>query len=185
MPLAPLALAAAARRTAAAVACLAAAAATALPRDAAAQDYRLASGIALSAGAADYDLTGSGTTTIIALRADTELRRWLVGELGASALRPKEALASRLTYVVPEAQLQLQIRAGVLRPYLGAGGGWFYAIGPNRKFQSALSASASAGVRIARPNARFGVQAEVRRRGIDRDFSRRVTEATAGAALRF
>jgi hypothetical protein len=176
----------AARRTAAAAASLlAAAAATAAPRRAAAQDYRLASGVALSAGVADFDLTGSGTTAMVALRADAELRRWLVGEIGVGALRPKEARPSRLTYVVPEAQLQLQIRAGALRPYLGGGGGWFYAIGPNRKLQSALSASAAGGVRIAQPGHRYGLQAEVRLRGIDREFSREVTEWTAGAAFRF
>lgn len=159
--------------------------AAAAPRAAAAQDYLLSSGLALSGGVADYELTGSGQTAIVALRADAELRRWLVGELGLSALRPRETLPSRLTYVVPEAQLQLQLRAAAFRPYVGAGGGWFYAIGPNRRSQSALSASASAGVRIGLPDVRFGLQGEVRLRGIDREFSRKVAEATAGLALRF
>lgn len=156
----------------------------AAPRAAAAQDYLLSSGLALSGGVADYDLTGSGRTAMVAIRADAELRRWLVGELGVSALRPTEDLPSRLTYLVPELQLQLQLRAAAFRPYVGAGGGWFYAIGPNRRSQSALSASASAGVRIGLPDVRFGLQGEVRLRGIDREFSRRVAEWTGGVALR-
>ena len=168
--------------TAAAAATLAALAAA--PRSASAQEYRLSSGISLSGGVADYELPGRGRTPIVALRGDAELRRWLVGELGVSALRPTENVNSRLTFVVPELQLQLQLRAAAFRPYVGAGGGWFYAIGPTRNFQSALSGSASAGVRIALPDPRFGLQGEVRLRGIDREFSRRVAEVTAGGAFR-
>lgn len=171
------------RRAAAAVAVLLVAAIA--PRAVRAQDYRLASGVSLSAGAADFDLTGSGTTPIVALRGDAELRRWLVGEFGLSALRPNERFGSRLTYVVPELQLQLQLRAGLLRPYVGVGGGWFYAIGADRDRQSALSASAAAGARIDLTDARFGLRGEVRARGIDREFSRRVTEVTGGVVLRF
>lgn len=156
-----------------------------VPRAAFAQSYLLARGISFSAGAADFDLTGSGVTPTVALRADAELTPWLVGELGVSALRPNEELPARLTYVVPELQLQLQRRAGRVRPYLGAGGGWFYAIGPNRARRSALSASAAAGVRLDLRDLRFGLRAEARVRGIDRKFSRQVAEATGGVVWRF
>ena len=155
------------------------------PRAAAAQDYRLASGVSLSAGVADYSAARGNATATVALRGDAELARWLVGELGVSALRPDEGLGSRLAYVVPELQLQLQLRAGALRPYVGGGGGWFYAIGPNRDRRSAFSLSAAGGLRIDMPSGRSGVQTEVRLRGIDREFSRTVSELTGGVVLRF
>lgn len=158
---------------------------SALPRAAGAQAYLLARGLSFSAGAANFDLTGSGVTPLVALRADAELTRWLVGEVGVSALRPNERFDARLTYVVPELQFQLQLRAGRVRPYLGAGGGWFYAIGADRSRQSALSASAAAGARLDLRDVRFGLRAELRVRGIDREFSRRVAEGTGSVVWRF
>ena len=169
-------------RTALAAALVSAAAA---PRAAAGQDYRLASGFSLSAGAADYSSARGNATATIAVRGDAELTRWLVGELGVSALRPDEGLGSRLTYVVPELQLQLQLRAGALRPYVGGGGGWFYAIGPDRDRRSAFSLSAAGGVRVDLRDVRWGLRAEARARGIDREFSRTVSELTGGVVFRF
>jgi hypothetical protein len=157
----------------------------AMPRDASAQSYLLARGVSLSAGVAEFDLNGSSVTPIVALRGDAELTPWLVGELGVSAIRPNERFASRLTYVVPEIQLQFQRRAGRLRPYVGAGGGWFAAIGPDREGQGALTASAAAGLRFDFEDVRFGLRTELRVRGMDRDFDRRVREWTGGMVWRF
>ena len=155
------------------------------PHTAHAQSYLLARGVSLAAGAASFDLRGSGTTATVALRGDAELTPWLVGELGVGALRPNEAIGPRPIYVVPEAQLQLQLRAGALRPYVGAGGGWFYAIGAGRKGQSARAASAAGGARLDFTDARFGVRAEFRVRGMDREFARRTAEWTGAVVWRF
>ena len=169
-------------RAALAVALVAAAAA---PRALTAQSYRLASGVSVMAGAADYNRARGRATPIVAVRGDAELTRWLVGELGVGAIRPDEGFGSRLTYLVPELQFQLQLRAGAVRPYVGGGGGWFYAVGPDRDRMSAGTLSAAGGVRVDLPDARWGVRADVRARGIDREFSRTVSEITGGGVFRF
>jgi hypothetical protein len=155
------------------------------PVSASAQSYLLARSVTFMGGAAAYELGARSTTPVVALRGDAELTKWLVGDLGLSVLRPNEERGLRRGYAVPEAQLQLQLRAGALRPYVGAGGGWFYAVGANRKGQSAFAASAAAGTRLDFEDVRFGLRAEARVRGMDRDFDRRMTEFTGGIAWRF
>jgi hypothetical protein len=150
-----------------------------------AQSYVLDRSVNIMAGAARFDLVETGTTAIVAFRADAELTRWLVGDLGMSALRPQESVRRGLTYLVPEAQLQLQLRGRGVRPYVGGGGGFWEAVGPNRKGLSRPTASAAAGVRLGLPYARFGARAEVRARQIGRRNVERSTEITGGFAFHF
>lgn len=161
-----------------------AALAAVVPRTARAQAYLLSRGVSLNAGAARWDLDERGTTGVVALRGDAELTPWLAGELGLSALRPNERIG-RLTYVVPEAQLQLQARAGALVPYVGAGAAWWLGVGPTRKGRSHAAGSLSAGVRVLLGDPRFGLRADVRALGLGRDLDQTVVAYTAGAALRF
>jgi len=172
----------AARRFAALV--TAALALAAAPSVAAGQDYLLARSVSLSAGAARFRLAGRGTTGFAALRADAELTPWLAGEFGIAGFRPNETLG-QLTYLVPEAQLQLQVRAGAMTPFVGGGAGWLIGVGPTREGRSLLAGSAAAGVRVNLEDPRFGLRADVRVLGLGRGGEERVTAVTAGAALRF
>ena len=133
------------------------------------------------AGATQYDLSGTGTTAIVGLRAEHELRRWLVGEVALGFFRITPQFdGSKLSYTIPEAQLQLQLPLGIVRPYLGAGGGWVMASG-----QTTGTVSGSLGTRVLVPGTGLDARAELRVRGIGSSFSGATAEWTVGLAYRF
>lgn len=133
------------------------------------------------AGATQYDLSGTGTTAVVGLRAEHQLQRWLVGEvaLGLFRITPQFG-GSSLTYTIPEAQLQLQLPLGIVRPYLGAGGGWVLVRGGETG-----TASGAIGTRVLVPGTGLDTRAELRVRGIGSSFSGATAEWTVGLAYRF
>ncbi|MES3034065.1 MAG: hypothetical protein V4813_08710 [Gemmatimonadota bacterium] len=124
-----------------------------------------------------FDLSGTGNALIISARADVALQRWLLAEGAVSAFRPDEQFGQRRTYVVPEAQLQLQIPFGTLRPYLGLGAGYVFASGRQQ-----VTASTAAGLRVR--VAAVDLRGELRVRGFGSEFSGAAAEWTFGAAYR-
>lgn len=158
------------------------------PRAALAQDavaelplrHRYAAG--LVAGASQFDLSGTGTAGIIGARLEAEAQRWLVAEAALGFFRPEEQFGDRARYTVPEAQLQVQVPLRMLRPYVGAGGGWVLASGGRG---TRGTASGAAGVRLGAPRTRLDARGELRVRGIGRGFSGSTAEWTLGAAYRF
>lgn len=134
------------------------------------------------AGASQFDLSGTGTTAFLSARLEAELRRWLVAEAALNTFRPVEQFGRQARYTVPEAQLQLQVPGRVIRPYLGAGGGFVFAGDGQRRRGTA---SGAAGLRVALPGGRLDARGELRARGIGRYFSGSTTEWTAGIGYRF
>jgi hypothetical protein len=132
----------------------------------------------LMAGVSHYDLATSGSAPIGAIRVDVPLVT-LVGEGSLAAFWPNEAGAHR-TYIIPEAQLQYQFLPLLVRPYIGAGVGWFRAVTGPSPLTNDVTLSASAGVRIGIPLTGIGFRAEVRTREIGSSLSRRTTEYTVG-----
>jgi len=72
--------------------------------------------LSLSAGVAQFDLAGTGNTPTVALRLERAVAaRWLLAEVGAAVLRPREQTGTRQTYAVPEVQLQAQLPTALIR----------------------------------------------------------------------
>lgn len=135
--------------------------------------------LTLMGGVSNYDLATSGSAPIGAIRVDVPLLT-LVGEGSLAAFWPNEAGAHR-TYLIPEAQLQYQFFPMVVRPYVGAGVGWFRAVTGPSPLENDVTVSASLGVRIGIPLTGIGFRAEVRTREMG-GFSRHATEYTIGAS---
>lgn len=143
-------------------------------------------GLAVTAGFSSFDLSGTGTASIFALRAATEFgTRFVVGELGISTMSPREQFDRRVTYVVPEAQLQLQVPFTVVRPYLGVGiGSWISSeAGDSRRTRVAVSGAA--GVRVLPRFTAVSFVVEGRLRGVGDGFSGTTADLNAGLAWLF
>ena len=136
---------------------------------------------AVVGGVSSFDLSGTGTAPIGALRVDVPLLVILAeGSLGVMSANQD---TGRRTYVIPEAQLQYQILPIFVRPYLGVGAGWFKALNGPDPHPSELTLSASAGVRFSIPLMPVGLRAEARVRGIGSRFSGSATELTVGVSF--
>jgi hypothetical protein len=131
-------------------------------------------------GVSHFSLSTTGSAPFGAVRLDLPFASLLVeGSLGA--FRPDEGTVHH-TYFIPEAQLQWQILPVIVRPYVGAGIGWFGAINGASPLPQDVTLSASAGVRIGLPLLGFGLRAEARARGIGSGFNYRATEFTVGVS---
>jgi hypothetical protein len=143
--------------------------------------------VSMSGGAFAYDLSGTGTVPMLAVRAELPLTRFTLVEGGLTAARPDQQFGARTTFLAPEAQLQLQLplAGGRVAPYLGAGAGAALDF-RGRQFggtQADLTASAAGGLR-AWLTEQVGLRAEMRVRGIGRGFTGSAAEWTLGAAWR-
>jgi hypothetical protein len=136
--------------------------------------------LAIVGGVSHFKLATTGTAPFGAVRLEIPFATLLAeGSLGA--FRPDEQTVQR-TYIIPEAQLQWQLLPVIVRPYVGAGLGWFRAVSGPTPRPNDVTYSASAGVRIGLPFLGFGLRAEARTRGIGSGFDRRTTEYTVGVS---
>lgn len=138
--------------------------------------------IGLVGGISQFDLSGTGTTGVVAVRADFNARSWFVVEGGLSLFRPQEQFGKQLSYAIPEVQIQLQLPTRGVRPYLGVGVGSILASGgPGAQ----RMVSGAGGLRIAVPDTRVDLRAELRVRGIGESFTGSIAEWTFGGGYRF
>lgn len=141
--------------------------------------------LSLSVGVSQFDLSGTGTTAIVAARGELPLVRVLLLEGGVAIARPEQQFGVRTTLVMPEVQLQLQVPRRVA-PYLGAGGGLvtdFRGEGHGGRI-TRVTLSGAGGVRVALTR-QFGARAELRVRGIGLGFGGSTADWTLGGAWRF
>ena len=125
--------------------------------------------------------SGGETTPIGELRVAVPLIA-LVAEGSLGVMHPDQNGTSA-TYIIPEVQLQYQFLPLVVRPYIGAGGGWFRGVsGPDPRV-NAGTVSAAAGVRVSPPLIGFGLSGEVRVRHIGGGFNSSATEFTIGISF--
>jgi hypothetical protein len=158
---------------------------TVLAGGAAAQSVAPAPTFSVHAGAFQYDLSGVGTTPMVAVRADFPLGRIALVEGSVGGARPDQQFGERTTLMIPEAQLQFQLPLGRVLPYIGAGGGAFldFRSGENGGLVSAVTGSVAGGVR-AWVTPRVGLRAELRVRGIGSRFTGAAAEWTGGLSWR-
>jgi hypothetical protein len=136
--------------------------------------------LSIAGGVSQFDLSGTGTAPFGAVRLDIPLLS-LIAEGSLGVMRASEDIGHR-TYIIPEAQLQWEILPFLVKPYLGVGGGLFRAVAGPGTHNSEITASASAGVRVAVPLIGAGVRGEVRVRGIGSGFGGSAAEWTLGVS---
>jgi hypothetical protein len=121
--------------------------------------------ISASVGAMQFDASGTGTAPVIALRAAVPLvGSWLLGEGNFSYASLDEQFSDVGTRIgVAEGQLQFQLPLGRVRPYLGAGAGWFHYFNNAPPRATSPTYSAAAGLRVGLSR-RFAARAELRLR---------------------
>lgn len=113
--------------------------------------------------------------------------RFITGEIGLSGLSTKTDIGGRERFLIPEAQIQLQLPLGPFRPYVGIGGG--YVLG-RQNTGAALEGnmsviSSSIGLRTLLAGDRLTLNIEGRGRQYGRDETWTSGEFTAGVGIRF
>ena len=136
--------------------------------------------LSILGGVSHYSLATSGSAPFGAVRLELPVAT-LIAEGSLGVFRPDEQSVHR-TYLIPEVQLQWQIIPVIVRPYVGAGIGWFRAVSGPSPLPNDVTISASAGVRLGLPFLGFGLRAEARTRGIGSGFDRKTTELTIGVS---
>jgi hypothetical protein len=147
--------------------------------------------VSFAVGASQFDASGTGTAPIAAIRAATPLiGQWMLGEVSLSYASLDEQFSTTNTRVgVGEGQLQAQLPATRVRPYLGLGGGWLHYFN-NAAGRSAATptVSGSAGLRMPVASALM-LRGELRLRswkgGGSSGFVNSAAEFTAGIGYRF
>lgn len=123
-----------------------------------------------------------------AVRLDAPIvGRFITGEIGLGGISTKTDVGSRERFLIPEAQLQLQLPLGPFRPYVGLGGG--YVLG-RQNTGAALEGnmsmiSTSIGLRTFLAGDRLTLNIEGRGRQYGRDETWTSAEFTAGVGVRF
>lgn len=134
--------------------------------------------LSVMGGISQYDLSGTGTTPIAAVRVTIPIL-FAVAEGSLGVMRPDEQSGTH-TYIIPEAQLQWELFPLLVKPYVGIGAGMFQAISGPGTHTSQFTGSASAGIRVGVPLIGAGLRAELRVRGIGSGFGGSAAEWTAG-----
>jgi hypothetical protein len=142
--------------------------------------------ISASAGAMQFDASGTGTAPVFALRAAFPIQgSWLLAEGNLSYASLDEQFSNVGTRIgVAESQVQVQLPFARVRPYLGVGAGWLHYFN-NAAGRAATTGtySGAAGLRVGL-SPRFTARAELRLRGWD-EFHASAAEWTGGLAYRF
>jgi opacity protein-like surface antigen len=150
-------------------------------RVASAQEAAAPNTITASAGALNFDLSGTGTTVGVAVRGTRALTSHLALETGVLFARPQLQGGGRANLIAPEAHLQYHWRLGRFAPYAGGGIGFGH---QSRSGSSAtnLALSAAGGARTYVTD-RVAVIGEFRLRGLERDFAGTTAEVMGGLSF--
>lgn len=129
-------------------------------------------------GGSRYDFVETGTGLAGAIRFGLPSGRRFVIEPGVTFFSYKSALDDRISYVLPEVSLQLELLTGAFRPYVGVGGGFTeYLSGRGSSFGTLHAAG---GFR-ASLGENWGVHGDVRLRSVD-PFSRSMVDLLFGVS---
>ncbi len=147
--------------------------------------------VSFAVGASQFDASGTGTAPLAAIRAAAPLvGDWMLGDISLSYASLDEQFSPINTRVgVAEGQLQAQLPATRVRPYVGLGGGWFHYFN-NAAGRSTTSptVSGSVGLRV-RVSSGLLLRGELRLRswktGGNSGFVNNAAEWTAGMGYAF
>ena len=85
--------------------------------------------VAVQAGGAEFDLSGTGSAVVVDVRAHAPLTRVLAVEGGVAFSRTPQQFGD-VTYLLPGVEIQAGVPlGGVVRPYVGLGLGAFIPVG--------------------------------------------------------
>ena len=141
--------------------------------------------VTIAGGVTEFDIAGSGTAPVFAVRADLGIARWLVIEPSLSYAPVDQDFGDSRLFL-PEIQAQLQWPLGPIAPYLGVGAGYLIEVPEDddveRDNESTFSGAAGLRVDVTE---RVGARGELRLRAtsID-DFSGTLADWTAGLSYR-
>lgn len=142
--------------------------------------------VSLHAGAFFFDLSGTGTAPMVALRATRSISRVALLEGGIIAAFPEQQFGERTTFIAPEVQLQFQWPLGSIVPYAGFGGGFAADIASEEVGGTDFDVTMSGGIGVrAVLGSRLGIQADARVRGVGAGFQGSASELTAGFLWQF
>jgi hypothetical protein len=123
--------------------------------------------IAVTAGKTDYDLSGTGTRNVVALRVQLPISHYFRIEPGVTYMNHRvfDGLLARVHVMMPEVQVQGAVQLGRIEPYLGLGAGTAI-----RSLEGTsvwdMTVSAAGGVRLELGGG-WGLGSELRLRAID------------------
>lgn len=120
--------------------------------------------LTVSGGASPYDLSGTGSGLLLGAGVDFRPAGPLVVEPGVRFFRYTAQGGADVSFLMPELSLQLQVRLGSVRPYLGAGAGSALVVeGPG---DGELTLHGALGARIPLEG-RWSLRPEFRVRSVD------------------
>lgn len=153
--------------------------------DLVAQQASPALSLTLAAGAFSFDLSGTGTAPMGAVRLARDVGARLRVEGSLVVARPHQQFDRTTTFLAPEVQLQWAPgRVWKLEPYLGMGAGWTFDIRPEMDDRSRESFHAALGTRFPLTSS-GGLVGEVRPRFIETGFHGSAGDFTLGWYQRF
>ena len=82
----------------------------------------LVDGLEIVTGLMEFDLSGTGTTIPVSIRATMPMTRRLGLEVGTTVAAPQQQSGSS-TFIAPEAHLRYSWRLGAVEPFVVGGGG--------------------------------------------------------------
>ena len=125
----------------------------------------------------NYDLSGTGNTAGLGVRATRTLTANVSLEVGGVFAKPYQQFGSS-TLFMPEAQLRYNWKVGRVAPYVGGGIGTALVKSSfHTDWDPTLSMAAGAGVRLTD---RLGLKGELRLRGHEWRFAGTTTELSTG-----
>ncbi len=141
--------------------------------------------LSLSAGVSQFDLSGTGTTGVLAVRGEYPIVPALLIEGGVTFARPDQQFGVDGTLVMPELQFQLQLPRR-MAPFIGLGTGFSHdgAVARFGGDANDITFSGAAGLRAALTRA-LGLRMELRVRYFGTGFTGSTADWTLGAAWRF
>lgn len=140
-------------------------------------------GVEIITGIMDYDLSGTGRTIPLTIRATKALSEHVSFEAGATIANPEQQFG-RSTFTAPEVRVVYAWRLGRVLPFIAGGGGVSATQSDllGTRWRSTLLAGGGARVHL---NDQIYAIGELRLRGVSRKFSGSTGEFLGGLGWRF
>ncbi len=137
--------------------------------------------LGVAAGPASYDLSGTGTSFVIAVNAEYSPLKPVIWEARLVYFQYKSQADINYRILMPEIGVQVFIPVGSVQPYLGVGAGISTVVsGPK---DTELTLHTAFGLRVI-ASRNFGLRGEIRIRSVD-PWSGTIADFTGGLTYSF